>query len=792
MGEAIDIGARRQGPHSNPITSSSPAFSVPIHPIQASKLKEPSRPSILSISLPPATLRPLAFRTFTKKHNLNLTSSALNLLATFIGKYCGNGWRAEGLAERILDEAAIQWKKGGGGVLVPGEGEDLKSILRTLETTVDRGRPQAQSAVGCQTTFRFSAQGSDTEDSFENTDNRTSLSRNDSQETSALDIDDDDVQKCSIDPRRWLKVVNAFQHPRLSYNVNQKHFENAATNPSLLPEPAQKTHMFRQRYQLIHQRLLRNEAFQTSAVAPARQPLMQKHTSLTTAQQPYQLTPIANLLGRGGSSHMLLGLLSTSPSGILTMNDLTGSISLDVQHARPSPEDGVWFTPGMIVVVDGHYEDQELTAGSGLDGNTGVGGTVGGHFVVFGITGPPCERRETTLGVSNGKIDHAHIAGAGFGWVDFLGVGSERAVGKSMRALEAQSLRKYNSDVHSGGRGRIVILGEVNLDIARSLQALRRVLAIYAAEHEDQTPMTIILMGNFVSHAVMAGGGSGGSIEYKEYFDSLAAALSEYPTMLHNTTFVFVPGDNDPWPSTFSAGAATALPRPAIPDLFTSRIRKTFANANPETEKSTGEKSNGRAIWSTNPTRITCFGPAQEIVLFRDDISGRLRRNAIRFTNVAESSPTEADTAVDTSRSNNGNKVSLEHTDEALIINSNVEAAGSHVSAAEDIRRGRVQVSPETQICRKIVKTILDQAHLSPFPLSQRPVLWAYANSLQLYPLPTALVIMDAEAPAFAIGLDGCHVMNPGSLTPMGRKGTAHWMEYNIATRRGKAREARY
>lgn len=91
-----------------------------------------------------------------------------------------------------------------------------------------------------------------------------------------------------------------------------------------------------------------------------------------------------------------------------------------------------------------------------------------------------------------------------------------------------------------------MILGEVELDNARTLQAIKKVLTIYAAEPADQTPMVVVLMGNLVRYAVMAGGGSGGSIEYKEYFDSLASALSDYPTMLQNTTFVFVPGDNDP------------------------------------------------------------------------------------------------------------------------------------------------------------------------------------------------------------------------------------------------------
>ena len=776
------LNDRKAKRHARSIPSSSPALNTPTHPIRTSKSQQVSRLSILPISLPPATLRPLAFRTFTKKHNLNLTSSALQIFATFIGKYCGSGWREEGLAEKVLDEAARMWKKNGGGLLVEGDGDDLNSILRTLETTMDAGRP-FQNVLRRHASFVFSDQQDKGQPRSKSTAN--SLIRADGIDVSALELEDDQTHNESHDPRRWLRIVNAFEQPRLRYNVNQKHFEIVPAAPSLFADPSQKTYMFRQRYHLTHQRLLRNDSFQTSVVALARQ----APTSRGKVDQPYKLTPIANLLGRGGSSHMLLGLLTKSPSGLLMINDLTGSISLDIQHAHPSPEDGVWFTPGMMAVVDGQYEDAESRAGAGLDGNEGVGGTVGGVFVVFGMTGPPCERRETTIGVDASNENGTRVSGAGFGWVDFLGIGSERAVGSSLRKLESQILRKYSSDP-SGGRTRVVLLGEVSLDNAKSLQALKRVLAMYAAEPASQTPMAIVLMGNFVHYAVMAGGGSGGSIEYKECFDSLASVLSEYPSMLQNTTFVFVPGDNDPWSSTFSAGAAPTIPRGGVPDLFTSRVRRTFADAKIESEKATGRKLNGEAVWSTNPTRLTLFGSVQEIVIFRDNMSSRLRRNALRFGNGSESSALDSESSM--LRKDNRNGSDQLQTDEVASFDAAAKLAASNVPAQQQTNRSHDQISPETVTCRKLVKTILDQGHLAPFPSTQRPVLWDYASSLQLYPLPTALVLMDPEAPAFAVGLDGCHVMNPGPIIPPGKKNTARWMEYNVRTRRGKVREIWY
>lgn len=76
----------------------------------------------------------MAFRVFTKKHNLTLKSDALALLCAFVGRRCGADWRDSGMGERLLDEIARQWKRNEGaqGVLVDG-GEALKGVIRGME-----------------------------------------------------------------------------------------------------------------------------------------------------------------------------------------------------------------------------------------------------------------------------------------------------------------------------------------------------------------------------------------------------------------------------------------------------------------------------------------------------------------------------------------------------------------------------------------------------------------------------------------------------------------------------------
>jgi DNA polymerase epsilon subunit 2 len=797
------FSAKTDAKSTDSIPSSSPAFDTPVHPIRTQssiRHSKPSNPSSLPILLPPAILRPLAFRTFTKKHNLTLTSSALQLLATFIGTHCGSAWREKGLAEQVLDDIAKLWKKNGGGVIVGGEDKSLTGILRNVESSIvdghsarTHGPDRQQSLIFCASKPSEDLKARNGSPGFWNRESNQAflglpaLHLGDHDE-GGDGADDNDMAK---DPRQWLRLIQAFEQPRLWYNGAQKHFEVIGKAASLFPDPSHKTQLFRHRYNLVHQRLLRNESFQTSSLSFSQNSMSnQMPSDITSVHQAYKLTPIANLLGRNGSSHLLLGILTISPAGNLVIGDLSGSIALDTQHARPIPEEAAWYTPGMVVLVDGIYEEEGAAPVPIIGTDGGIGGTIGGKFIALSLGGPPCERREVSLGVGGISAGNNSTTGAGFGWVDFLGIGSERASGIRMRNLEQKILNHNLQKSNFSGRGTIVIMGEVDLTRASILQALRKVLATYAMQSSDQTPMSFVLMGNFVRFAVMAGGGSGGSIEYKEYFDSLAMALSDYPTILQTATFIFVPGDNDPWASAFSAGAATILPRPGIPEIFTTRIKRAFATANKEEDHSGGRKAGGEPIWSSNPARISLFGPAQEIVLFRDNMISRLQRNALKFSPLNE----EPRVTLEPVQLESPSQPSSFLAKDQILGKSNKvdrENVAEPDAPASRLTDDNTATSSDISIARKLVKTILDQGYLSPFPMSTRPVLWDYAGALQLYPLPSALVLTDPEAPAFAVTYEGCHVMNPGALVPDGRRGIAQWMEYNSRTRRGKMREIR-
>ncbi|KIW13830.1 hypothetical protein PV08_06610 [Exophiala spinifera] len=817
------------------LLSSSPGFGTPAYPVKSRPptLRQPfaaqlntasthNVPTVLPILLPPQTLRSVAFRTLTKKHNLTLTSSGLGLLSTFIGKFCGSGWREEGLAERVLDEIAKTWKRNGGGLIIEdGPDKKLSNILKTLEPCMsggrlDTGKLSRTNSSGATPTLPRSGSLVD----------RPDVSREDSQASlgiSGLNVEESDPQPEEgqrLDVRTYLKVISAFEQPRLVYSTTKKTLETAPGTPSLLPPIQHKTAMFRNRYHLVHQRLMRNESFQAPSFTTSTRPpsLLHSGSSAATLQQAYKITPISNLLGRSGSSHLLLGMLVYSAAGDVALTDLSGSVTLDLSMARPVPADGAWFCPGMIVLVEGTYEE-DGSHGSNLGTAAGVGGQIKGRFVTETMAGPPAERRSLTIGSSNSsepdKINIHTSVGASFGWIDFLGVGSEKGIGAQMRRLQR---RLYNPSgpstshiAESSGdnanrdedteqhlpRTKIAILAECTLDSPRVLEAIRAILSTYnsSATDTNDLPLSVVLMGNFVSTASMAGGTKGGSVEYKEAFDALASVMAEFPFLLGNTTFVFVPGDNDPWASSFSGGGACALPRLGVPEVFTSRIRRVIAGANSERK----DKSNmaGDAVWSSNPARLSLFGPLDEIVLFRDDITGRLRRNAVTLANPHGEEDGDDD-AVPVGERAQGYEDDVA-TGMSNTLDKRVHEATSHIPGPVE-KRSHANTAHSTHAARKLIKTVLDQSHLAPFAHSIRPVFWDHAGALSLYPLPTALVLADAEMPGFAITYEGCHVMNPGRIVDelgMSRassrgSGVGRWIEFDVQKQKGEMREVRF
>ncbi|TGZ84196.1 hypothetical protein EX30DRAFT_100979 [Ascodesmis nigricans] len=655
--QTLSFFARRPLPPS----SSQIATSDPFEPLNRSS-RAPSLaptappPRVLAVDIPASTLRPIAFRVFTKKHNLTLKSDALSLLCGFIGRRCGADWRDSGSGEKLLDEIAKQWKRneGAGKILVDG-GDALKGVLKGIEVAGREAKGRTP-GLSRSTSFDFSAGEMIP----------SSMLMGGDPESQDVEMMSEEVRDSleGVDPTEYLRIVDVFEMPKLMYNASRRIFERHP-RPSLFPPPAAKTALFRHRYNLIHARLLRNESFMA--------PTYEKKTS-TSTKKSYKLTPISALLGRYNQDFMLFGMLSITPSGTLSLYDPTGEVSLDLTYCHPN--DTVWLCPGMLILLNGTYEESE-------------------HFTVFAAISPPIETRAQSAEI--------------FGHVDFLGTGVPLDFSISGGGPQGRAMRKIEKALTDPVW---LIASDVHLDQSPTLSLLRGMLT----KHAEKPPQVIILCGPF-SSAPLA------SREYKACFDSLAAVFAEFPGICEESTLLLVPADSDPWtmPTT-----TPVLPRPPLPKALITRVMRTVKRT--------------RAV--SNPVRIAYF--TSEVVVVRDDVQARLRRNAVRV-GVGEK----------------GERDEMEVDDDDAPSHSPSHDASSPSTTTT----ATAPLDTPQLTTRKLVKTLLDQSTLSPFPLTVRPVLTDFAShALSLYPLPSTVVMADAGVEQYRVTYEGCHVLNPGSL----------------------------
>lgn len=228
-----------------------------------------------------------------------------------------------------------------------------------------------------------------------------------------------------------------------------------------------------------------------------------------------------------------------------------------------------------------------------------------------------------------------------------------------------------------------IFMSNVHLDDAATMAKLTAVFDGYA--NVDVPPTLFVLMGNFTARKL--GSKPGDMKLLQSLFDSLCGLLlNRYrDTLCANCDFVFVPGPSDQL-------VGGVLPQPP---LIYSLCRK-FHEAN--------ERGDLHVHFQSNPFRIR-FG-TQEIVVFRQDLLQKMRRNCVVVPKVSES----------------------------------------------------------TDMTNHLCKTILDQAHLCPLPLQICPLYWNYSHALALYPSPH-LVVLGDTAEGYKWKYEDSHVVCPGSFS---------------------------
>lgn len=322
----------------------------------------------------------------------------------------------------------------------------------------------------------------------------------------------------------YIQVINSFDLPNIVWRPDSRSFAEDKTHTGVLCNSTLKAHAFRERYNILVQRLLRSESFQ-------------KKPFITKSDNNYEITPIKQLYGKSSNETFLLfGMLTQISEGHIHLEDPDELIELIISKdvAR-----GIGlFTFNSFVLVEGYYCENRT-------------------FCVTSMASPVSEERDVTLSA------YGHSC-------NFFGDKKD-----IMSTKELLSLERALVDTS------IVVLSEVHLDDPDVILGLKEMFAGFTKEGVI-CPSAFIFCGNFISGSYLynssisnASGYNYSSLDiYKNAFDTFTDMISEFPIFSKRNedapAMIFVPGPSDPW-------CGNILPSAHIPETITERLVKKIA-----------------------------------------------------------------------------------------------------------------------------------------------------------------------------------------------------------------------
>lgn len=647
-----------------------------------------SAPASLPVRLQPSNLRPIAYRILSKKHGLNIQTDALAVLTESIALKFGVEWKGA-RSQQFIEDIAKLWKQQDRGIFI--DGAALSQVIKEL--TKDKT-------------------GSKSLDSIE----PAKATRSDTlaDETSV------EPKNATLNWQDFVRFVTPEVQPKYVFDRVRKQFA---------PQPIPKAKLantlrlsieyFNQKYYVAMDRLSRDENFQKatfSSIAGVSASL----TSSTT-----EITLIKNVLGRDGQKFTLFGLLSKNANGNYILEDSSDHIELNINQAHKTP--GSFYSTGMMLIAEGIYS----ASGGSMSNDANV---ISGCFHVSYLQHPQAERREASMDA--------------YGNLDFLGIHSDAfalARTSTMVKIDRPLRKKLSALEKSLANHRLVMLGcNIYLDDFKIMAGLKKLFA-KLEDQLDEDPdlhnVAVVMTGSFVSTPLTLTSGSLSQIlsseNYKSYFDAFAEMLSQYPLVVNKCKIVLIPGSNDPWQSTYSLGRPSldTLPQTPIPRVFATRLERLLPK--------------GNLIYGWNPMRINYI--SQELVLFRDDLMSKLKRNDIVFRSDLETE---------------NEAVAKENADTQV-----EDIIGEHLSS-------------KVKQARQLVKTLLDQGDLQPFLKDLRVVNTNYQHVMRIEPLPTTIMLFDSRFECFEVTYNGCKVTNLGGLISNNNARKLNYTEYSPASKK--------
>lgn len=683
--------------------------------IEPAGLQEPTLP----IELKASVFRPFAYRVLSKKYGLNVQSSALEKLASYVGKRFGTKWKRDTKTVAFLDALAKLWKEQERGVFVDGEG--VMQIIKEISANEKRMKQRVQNALALKKNNE--EPGSDIMDDTSldldsmTLDTSMIMSSNNMEEyneSQGTIVDD------HINWKLFFKVIDPNHYTSFEYDRIRKQFDYNPVNSSSkliqLPSTDAMLKYFSARLDILRDRIYRNNIFSKTKYSNNSDSKV-----VNQMHQPKHITYVKNLLGRNEQRFILFGLVTLNSFGIWQLQDDTDKIELVLKQCVFTKE--TYFTSGNFLIVDGFYSSA-------------------GKFHVLSMEHPPAEERISSQDAL-GDID--------FNW-DYAKNGK---VDLSMKKVIEKELRAHTDH-------KIVVLGgNLFLDDLAILTKLKKVfkeidneISFYLENNNPENTensnlydrtVAIVFNGPFVSRALDVTEGSSASLKtssasYKASFDNLANTLEQFKNICEHAKLIFIPGDEDPWLSMITKNANSIWPKMRIPSVFGSRLSRVVKDVE----------------WASNPCRLNYL--SHDMVFIRDDIGESFRRND--FTYLCELTEEEIEKAM---RHNMQSK-EPESSQLSFINQDNLE-----------IDRLTLKETTDTDNIKKIAKTLLDQGTVAPFHNTVREILPNYLQLLSLFPLPHTIVFSDASTPTTSTMYKGCMVANVGTFMT---RGVVKYLEY--------------
>uniref|UniRef100_A0A7S0MZV0 DNA polymerase epsilon subunit n=1 Tax=Pyramimonas obovata TaxID=1411642 RepID=A0A7S0MZV0_9CHLO len=306
-------------------------------------------------------------------------------------------------------------------------------------------------------------------------------------------------------------VIGAFDMPKFNYDPIKKAFYKVSTKPDMFGDANAKISLYQERLMILRNRVSRNKLFAKPSF------------ELSSSRREYcELTSVQGLMGLYGETKYLLGVLTEIEDGNLFIEDMTGTIKVEMVNAIPTT--GL-FTENCIIIAEGQLRE---------DG-------------VFALSYMGFPMLESRLDFRAATGNENFFGGANIRIEDFA-------------QLEDQE-RTAEADM-------FVILSDVWLDIPNTFTRLRSVFHGFSSV--EVVPSLFVFMGDYSSqpHHII-------QTDYsimKGHFDALAELICEFPRLTEGSQFVFMPGPNDPSPS-------PALPRPPLPMSLTTALSDRIPRA---------------------------------------------------------------------------------------------------------------------------------------------------------------------------------------------------------------------